>query len=252
VGRYSRLRHTDDAHRNQMPSPVHRQSSSGERPLYTLRLKFKSARPLTAEIMSLYCICMGLSGYAEKITSTLSRAEAEVRVLIREAAEAADYGAVADLAGIARAISNIGAPLLSERPSLKDDAVRPASRYERAKKSAHYPYFLRDESVLVKVGWSRTGRTEYEHKAPKSVLDSLVTKIEGRPSRTGARFTTDKLFPLSESDGTVVPDYQSYLCLAWLCSTGLIERDGRQGYRVLASPLKEVTEDRWFSLETRE
>jgi hypothetical protein len=49
-----------------------------------------------------------------------------------------------------------------------------------------------------------------------------------------------------------VPSYQGYLTLAWLRAEGVIERDGKDGYRVKSGTLSaERIEKLWESLSER-
>ncbi len=82
----------------------------------------------------------------------------------------------------------------------------------------------------MKVGCSKRGRKEYEHKAPRRVVDALVDAI-ARRSANGRRFTVEDVFPLKDGrDHSVVPSYQAYVALAWLKTQGLVRQRGRSGY----------------------
>ncbi len=95
-----------------------------------------------------------------------------------------------------------------------------------------YPKFAREKHVLIKVGWSKKGRKEYEHRAPKHLLDLLTSSIQ-HLAVNDARFTVEQLLPLIDlEDETETPSYQTYLCIAWLREHNLLEQHGRQGYSV--------------------
>jgi hypothetical protein len=82
----------------------------------------------------------------------------------------------------------------------------------------------------VKVGWSKTERAEYEHKAPRRVIDALAAAI-ARRSGNGKLFTAEELFPLNDpQDASEIPAYQAYVALAWLKSAALVKQHGRRGY----------------------
>jgi hypothetical protein len=104
----------------------------------------------------------------------------------------------------------------------------------------------------VKIGWSRTEKAPYEHKAPKRVVDLLVEAVL-RVGQRGQRFTSDDVMPLLESgDGSEVPSYQAYLALAWLRTENLVVQHGRQGYSLPeGADLARVVERRWARLPQR-
>jgi hypothetical protein len=113
-----------------------------------------------------------------------------------------------------------------------------------------YPKFVREGDNLVKIGWSKSQRAEYEHKSPKRLLAVLC---ESLTSANGKRIMMDKVLPLKDSaNGSAFPDYQSYVCLAWLKSSGLVTQHGRQGYSLPKGiELKESVETLWSNLLTR-
>ncbi len=126
----------------------------------------------------------------------------------------------------------------SSRPAEGSPA---ASRRRRAPVKGEYPKFHRQGDTLVKVSWSKKEREEYQHKAPRRVVDLLAAAIARKASRTG-RFTTEELFPLKDpQDGAEVPSYQAYVALAWLKASGAVKQKGKGGY-TLKNALK-ILED---------
>ncbi len=92
-----------------------------------------------------------------------------------------------------------------------------------------YPRFLRRGDELVKVGWSKSDRKEYHHRAPRRTLDALIAAIK-RVGSDGSGFTSDNLNPLKDSEtGGVFPTYQVFVALAWLRNLGLVKQHGRKG-----------------------
>lgn len=107
--------------------------------------------------------------------------------------------------------------------------------------------------MLVKVGWSKSQRSEYEHKSPRRVLALLVESLL-RVGPKGKRLTMDKVLPLrdTENAGAEMPDYQGYVCLAWLRHEGLIQQHGRSGYSIpKPGGLLKSTVDGWERLKSR-
>jgi len=198
-----------------------------------------------------------------KAIDTIHRCEAELQELLRNAACERDYEAAIQLGEWARRVALVldGVPA-NQRPNevpadppstaggseerhvattdglhaaVSSSRVRAPQRGSkkrvRRKPSDGYPRFSRQNDQLVKTGWSRKQKREYQHKAPKAVVELLASVLASLP---GPRLTatTDDIFPLLEADGTEVPSYQSYLCLAWMRHVGLIVQEGRQGYHV--------------------
>ncbi|GAH04275.1 unnamed protein product, partial [marine sediment metagenome] len=100
------------------------------------------------------------------------------------------------------------------------------------------PKFIRDEfnDRLIKIGWSKKNRNEYEHRVPfaaaMNVARYLVESID--PDKL---FQVDEILPIADSEGHEIPSYQVYVTLAWLISTGLVEKKGRDGYLVVPGRL---------------
>jgi len=120
------------------------------------------------------------------------------------------------------------------------------------KRQSEYPKFLREGVDLVKQGWSRREKKEYEHKAPRNVISLLVDAVV-RSGKGGKRFTMEELLPLHQlDDSSEVPSYQAYLSLAWLRTEGLIIQHGRQGYSLpKGADLVSSVEERWQRLRQR-
>ena len=127
------------------------------------------------------------------------------------------------------------------------------SRRQRPKKrkSTGYPRFIRDEDCLVKIGWSKSDSSEYEHKAAKDAVEAVVSSLS-RAGRRGKRFSMEALLPFKKPDESPLPDYQSYLILAWLRASGLVVQHGRLGYTIPSDILlPEAVKDCWLRLAER-
>ncbi len=110
-------------------------------------------------------------------------------------------------------------------------AVKPSKGRAKARsaKPSGYPKFFRRNRELIKIGWSKQERAEYQHKAQHAVLMQLVSKL-AVVGAGGKIFTAEDVFPLGAEEGSPIPNYQAYLCLAWLRHEGLVDAHGRQGY----------------------
>jgi hypothetical protein len=192
----------------------------------------------------------------------VGEAEGQIQRLIGKAAEEADYDVLARLAELARGLremrpEDIPIPVVPATASASAERTKRQSSEvgtqrkvhpEKTRVRAKYPRFSRDGENLVKVGWSKANQSEYQHRAPWAVLANLVSRLEARPRMKNSLFTMDEILPLEIGEGTVAPDYQPYLCLAWLRSTGVVTKRGREGYRVLADLSMSTVNTLWEGL----
>src|SRR3972149_6531370 len=164
----------------------------------------------------------------------LAGAEKRLRELVGTAAAGGDYKAAEQVMAWARALGElVSDPSLTETFPLPSRELPPARRSRRTPAKGDYPRFFRRGDDLIKIGWSKKKREEYEHKTPRRVLVALANAI-ARRSNNGKVFETDELFPLKDDDGSEFPGYQSYVALAWLRTLGLVEQRGREGYKVVS------------------
>ena len=95
-----------------------------------------------------------------------------------------------------------------------------------------YPKFFRQGDEIVKIGWSKKDKREYQHKSPGKYLCVIAQAIEA-VGTNGKMVATQQVFPVKDPETEAdIPGYQAYLCLALLRHTGLVSQEGRQGYKV--------------------
>lgn len=189
----------------------------------------------------------------------LEDCEKGLRRMVRMAADTGDYAGIIKLTAWARVISGLvedaktglampGNTSLHPGRRITTMVSKPSRGAKKSPAAASYPKFYRTSKDLIKIGWSKKERAEYQHKAPHTVLMQLVSKL-AVVGAGGAVFSAEDLFPLEGSDGSTIPDYQSYLCLAWLRQEGLIEAHGRQGYSLAhEGGLAASVDARWSGL----
>jgi hypothetical protein len=196
----------------------------------------------------------------------LDSCERGLRDLLAKAAARGDYSEVIQLTSWAKVIRSLAHDAQTDRalvaaptPGKHADSgaaavteprrlMKTVSQRTTSRKPEGYPKFFRKADELVKLGWSKREREEYQHKAPYSVLNLLVRKLT-TAGAGGRMFAADDILPLTTDHGTEVPNYQGYLCLAWLRGEGLIESHGRQGYTISNSEnLPKGVEERWQAL----
>ena len=205
---------------------------------------------------------MGDSDPTKRGIGILHRAEVGLRDLMTEAAGLGNYEAVLRLASVAKALGNLVGALSGRGASdvlrrfasavppdpIAADEVRRASRSAGRRRSTSkrkrrsstqtapagdYPRFVRQGDELIKIGWSKRHKREYLHRAPEGVVSALGRALVNVGS-SGRLITTEDLLPLrGPEDSTDFPTYQAYLALAWFVKENLVEKHGRQGYKVL-------------------
>jgi hypothetical protein len=194
-----------------------------------------------------------------RIVGTAEQAVAELaaKAMTRRA-----YVEAAVLLDVARQIHEIGqttplGPVAALPAPAEPVGARPVTNPARAAgsrkpKKADYPKFFRDGDTLIKVGWSKSEGSEYEHKCPKRVLDVLVAELP-HITGPGKRFVMDKVLPLSDPDtGVEFATYQPYIALAFLRQAGLVEQHGRSGYSIPKPKTLTADADRaWGGVQSR-
>jgi hypothetical protein len=218
-------------------------------------------------MVSVYCVGMDTAKLGIEI---IERAERDLRGLVGKAAEAAEYDAVERLTQWARMLrelarngtpaTQVAAPAdrAGHGPDARTRSARGVAsdgqrRTTRKPAKGQYPKFFRSAEQLVKIGWSKKDREEYEHRASRLVAELLAAAI-ARRAGNGRLFTTDDLFPLKNAqDGGEVPSYQAYVALAWLKALGLVKPHGRRGYSAnSAANLCESVSTAWMRLSEQQ
>jgi hypothetical protein len=184
----------------------------------------------------------------------LAECEKNLRRLVAEAVTEGDYTSVVRITDLAKAIAALGAEGRDDRARVADSSSEFAKtaaaathgampgangrsgRGRRGRGSDEYPKFFRRGDELLKVGWSKKDRKEYNHRAPRQAIDAVAVAVRLAGAK-GKLFNGDALLPLKDpSSGAAVPDYQAYVALAWLKHLGVVEQRGRRaGYTLVPS-----------------
>jgi len=183
----------------------------------------------------------------QRAIQTMMDAEAALKRLIGEAAERGEYALVEKLAKWA---SGLGAMCSEEQQVTRRDQkaalshaqnhTSPTTLLKRKaplktsgySKRRAYPVFAKSGDVLVKIAWSKSSKSEYQHKSPRMVIRILATSL-AHQARDGAIVSMDKILPLKAEDGSEISNYQVYVSLAWLRKIEAVKQNGRQGYTVM-------------------
>jgi hypothetical protein len=198
----------------------------------------------------------------------LHEAEEALRKLIEAALAEQRYkevGEVAELAdSVARLMRGVGIEgarktpgaeptahsLMAEVPSAPP-AIRTPKPQRKASAGSQSPTGGRDGNRLVKVGWSKKNKKEYEHRVPRDVVSTFVRHLADH-AKDGQVFAVEDLMPVVDPAGEEVPAYQIYVTLAWLRDSGVLEKKGRDGYVLTQSSVVNGNiDDLWESIPTR-
>jgi hypothetical protein len=207
---------------------------------------------------------MDIVSITKKISTILEGTERSLVTLASEAAVAREYDVASALIELAREIEHLPKRyshlFVGDRVPEKAEASGPLSppaatapvRPTPSPKSGTYPQFVREGDNLVKIGWSKADKSEYQHKSPKAALDALVGSLE-KIGAGGKRFAMESVIPLMTSeDGSEIPPYQVYLCLAWLRRISAVTQHGRQGYSLKRDKgLAAAAEEAWRAMAAR-
>jgi hypothetical protein len=209
-------------------------------------------------------------GYTDDAERTLVDAGRRLKHLLAQAVETGDFAAVAKVARLAERFEEFlnmsttkeesgdapSGPVPSDPPaaglgisvpmSTTPDVVETVTSKGTGTKG-HYPRFVVEGDTLVKIGWSRSSKSEYQHKAPRAVVGLVVARFM-KAGGGKRRVTVDQVLKTSASDGTPLPDYQVYLCLAWLRAIGAVAQHGRKGYTANSGDLVGLVDSEWKKL----
>jgi hypothetical protein len=198
----------------------------------------------------------------ESASAALRDCEAVLRRLVAEAAAEGDYEAVIKITGWATSLRHLsaGQPLEvgrshaqaqpsrspARRTAVPARSARPRSR-AASPPSSVYPRFIRRESELVKIGWSKRSHSEYEHRASRQMVNRTVELLIEN-AKDDELLRIEALLPAMGVHENM-PIYQVYVVLAWLRAEDLVKQHGRQGYSLVdARALRTQIEDRWQAL----
>jgi hypothetical protein len=189
----------------------------------------------------------------------LQKTETRLRDLVAKAAAEGDYASVMQITSWAKALRELlekkdGANANGVDITFRNGHSTAAAEAKRARPSSgkqerrDYPRFFRRGEDLVRVAWSRRAKSEYQHKTSENILKVVAENIAS-VGREGRVFSTEEILPVRDRDGSEVPAYQTYVCIALLKMTGVLDQHGRQGYSIVpADDFIEVVDGIWRKL----
>jgi len=194
----------------------------------------------------------------EKSRAVFANTEKELRKLIADAAATSSYDELAFVLQLSRELERIAAdfdrgqetrsqhkptasPITTQPSPGRSTDTSPRSRNStqqkrRAKKNG-YPKFHRDGEAIVKVGWSRSKKSEYEHRARFEAVEAVARAITATNDADRFFQIEDVLDHIASHTPDNIPSYQTYAVIAWLRSVGAVTREGKRGYRTISADL---------------
>jgi len=182
-----------------------------------------------------------MSKYSQQIIGVLQDTEKRTLALISDAARDADLDGVEMAHAAARQVrklieSLLGTDSLQQNSSnVIDGARQPAQAFRSKQKTRkrEYPRFCVREGVLIRIGWSKKGKREYEHKVPKDVFLYAVKAVASAGSTARGPVTAEDIIGrVTDVTGAPIPSYQVYVAIGLLKQQGCIEQVGREGYMI--------------------
>ena len=179
-----------------------------------------------------------------KALEVLKGAEQSLRKLISQAALEQHYDEVAWIVELAKQVSEVRARNANASPQMTPSAntleasntststaaVTKSKRGTTTTKSGNYPRFRSQDYKLIKTGWSKKNKTEYEHRAPRDAVEKIFGVIS-QVSKYGS-FDVEAISPPATEGDELIPSYQIYLAIGWLRDSGYLEKCGRNEYAV--------------------
>lgn len=192
--------------------------------------------------------------------AVIEASERQIRDLIIEALAEGNYALVSKLAQAAEGLRTTAQKLAgayakveilvnreTEAPGVAPVVASDIDALRRTTKE--YPHFETQGDRLIKVGWSKKDRSEYEHRTDRDIASAVSLYLAEVPK--DKTFKMDDLLPV-EVEGNEVPLYQAYLVLAWLRDRGAIGKQGKDGYQWLVRDFDESAfETAWGSTPSR-
>lgn len=176
-------------------------------------------------------------GIREQAAAEIQAAEYRLRGILKEHIDTAAFEDIIWLSQLAERLKALvpagGSQGEGGKPvSSVPGPILPPPALQGKRTRQEYPKFEIRGDVLIKTGWSKKAKREYVHRAPLAVLEAVKQRIAA-VAKTKPLFTMEDVMPIPSPDGDgEVPDYQVYVCVAYLVDEGQLKRQGRQGYGI--------------------
>jgi hypothetical protein len=186
-----------------------------------------------------------ISDHTAQIQKALEDAEAAVREAGANAFRSGDdiaAGQARDIvAGLMALSLRLNRQMPDESPSdpvasLRQNVRSCGGKRKRSKarkgKQANYPRFEVRNNNLIRIGWSKKDKSEYQHKTPREIFDRTVEAMQKLAQSGPGPFMAEKIFENTNSEEGPVPSYQAYVVIGLLRDRQCVEQLGREGYMI--------------------
>ncbi len=164
--------------------------------------------------------------YLEQSVKAIRAAEHQLQTLLSQAGTDGDYDTAARIIASAKALNRVA-------ETLEAGVIEQTITTIEIQKTGAYPKFFRSrDNKLIVIGWSAKTNTEYEHKAPRNVLDRLIAILLEQSKGKSLSIEEIKSNPKMKNEKSEFPEYFLRAYLRWLKNIDLIAKHGHQGYSV--------------------
>jgi len=180
------------------------------------------------------------------IEAALKQCEETICEVISNAAQEGSYQCIETGISVAQKIATIRSSLTSaasiepEKDSTPEKPRNPgpfrkSTMKGSSPKSSNYPRFEINSKNLVRFGWSKSKKKEYNHKVPIPIVHAVTDCVKNIGLGSSGPHSAEEIIERFSNDhGEQVPNYQVYAVLAYLKLKGFIEQQGREGYSIPA------------------
>ena len=102
------------------------------------------------------------------------------------------------------------------------------------RKKGQYPRFDVLDGALVKVGWSKKQKSEYQQRIPEASFNRVSVALSQLGGDDNGTVPSDRILITVDSSGDGVPSYQVYAVLGFLRERGVLRTASRGEYVIPA------------------
>jgi hypothetical protein len=182
----------------------------------------------------------------QRIERALEQAESEIREVGAAAFRSGDDRIVGQAQEIVTALKALRANLNGSPSPTAPKRERQVRKEGRAKtrrsgKAAKdkFPKYTVRNGSLIRIGWSKKHKSEYEHKAPQAAFDATINAMAELAQTGSGPITAERIIERVNTLAGGTPSYQVYVVIGLLRKQGCVEQVGRDGYMIPSDLLQQ-------------